>query len=80
MRNPKNKRPWVGPWLRGVREAGATDDKPAPDIASVAKRLRKSKSAISRIETGKSAIPAEDLPAFLRAYGASVDEFMRAAA
>ena len=46
---------------------------------AVAKRLRRSKSAVSRIETGNSSIAADDLPSTLRAYALTVDDFAAAA-
>ena len=74
MQNSRQRRPWVGPWLRKVREAA---DKP-PSLDDVARKVRKSKAAISRFETGKAAISADDLPAFLRAYGVDLGAFDRA--
>lgn len=48
----------------------------SPDgLSAIASRLRRDVSAISRIETGEHAIPADDLPLFLTAYGLTADEF-----
>jgi hypothetical protein len=56
--------PWVGPWLRVCRERGRE-----LELADIASALGRSKAAISRIETGKAAIDADDLPTVLAAYG-----------
>ncbi len=66
--------PWVGPWLQGHREERAI----ARDV--IASRLRRDLSAVSRLETGASAIAADDLPVVLAAYGATPDDFAAMAA
>ena len=65
--------PWVGPWLRGRREARQI----AREAIAVA--LDRDLSSVCRIETGDSAIIADDLPVVLRAYGATPDDFAAAA-
>ncbi len=71
---PKSERrrlaPWVGPWLRERREAAQKDD-----MDVVAARLKRSKSAVSRIETGDAVISADDLPLILRAYRVTPEDF-----
>lgn len=71
MTKPKRRRtaPWVGAWLRGQREASSDD------LDAVAARLRRNKSVISRIETGRSAVSADYLPAVLRAYKLTPEAF-----
>lgn len=76
MRTPARKRrsdPWVGPWLRLRREKAKT---PREKIAA---RLGRELSAVSRIETGASSIPADDLPVVLEAYDATPLDFAREA-
>ena len=76
QQNTKRRRvdPWVGPWLQGYREERSI----ARDV--IASRLRRDLSAVSRLETGASAITADDLPVVLAAYGATPDDFASAAA
>jgi len=65
--------PWVGPWLRSLRESA---DVPREQIADA---LNRELSAVSRIETGASSIPADDLPVVLAAYGTTPAKFAREA-
>ena len=60
--------PWVGPWLRTTRTDATTPD-------DIAKRLKRSKSQVSRIETGLAVISADDLPLILRAYRLTLEQF-----
>lgn len=60
--------PWVGPWLREHRPEGV-------ELDDIARRLKRSKSAVSRIETGHSVISADDLPLILKAYGQTLEAF-----
>ena len=61
---------WVGPWLRTTRTI---------DTETIAKRLRRSTSAVSRIETGLAIISADDLPFVLKAYSLTLEQFTEAA-
>lgn len=73
----KNRRradPWVGIWLRSLRE---DTDVTREQIATA---LGRDESWISRIETGVSAIRADDLPTVLSAYKVSPAQFARKAA
>lgn len=70
-----NAEPWVGGWLREIREKESDDDQGA-----VAKRLGRDQSYVSRIETGASAIAADDLPSVLSAYNVTPARFARAVA
>lgn len=65
----KRTEPWVGPWLKEIRVGREVDR------AEIARRLGRHLSAVSRIETGASAIPSDDLPIVLRAYGATPAEY-----
>ena len=65
--------PWVGPWLRARREDRQIER------ATIADRLGRDLSNVSRLETGDSAIPADDLPIVLRAYEATPDDSAAAA-
>lgn len=42
---------------------------------AIAKKLDRELSAVSRIETGASSIPADDLPVVLAAYDATPGQF-----
>lgn len=64
----RRRPPWVGPWLREQR----SNDVEMDDIA---RRLKRSKSAVSRIETGLAIISADDLPLILKAYGLTLEQF-----
>lgn len=70
-RSRKRLEKWVGPWLRGMREA----EKEKDSLDDIAQRLGRDRGSISRIETGKQSIPADDLPLFLTAYGLTADDF-----
>ena len=48
--------PWVGPWLQELRLGAAMKRE------QIAERLKRNLSAVSRIESGVSSIPADDLP------------------
>jgi transcriptional regulator with XRE-family HTH domain len=72
-RQQSRTEPWVGPWLRKQRIGRGVD------METVAKRLKRSPSAVSRLETGDSSAASDDLPAILRAYSVSIDEFAAAA-
>jgi transcriptional regulator with XRE-family HTH domain len=67
-----NAEPWVGGWLRKIRESESEDDQRA-----VAERLGRDQSYVSRIETGDSAIAADDLPLVLSAYNVTPARFAR---
>ena len=73
----KNRRradPWVGIWLRSLREDTNVSR------GEVATTLGRDESWVSRIETGVSAIRADDLPAVLAAYDVTPAQFARKAA
>ena len=61
--------PWVGPWLRSMR---ATTTLTSEDIAM---RLNIGRSSVSRLESGASSIPADDLPKVLDAYDLTPGKF-----
>ena len=52
-----------------------TSAKDPDGLSEIAQRLRRDKSAISRIETGELSIPSDDLPLFLQAYKLTPDQF-----
>jgi transcriptional regulator with XRE-family HTH domain len=69
MQSNKRRRrcpPWVGPWLREQRTV-TTDE--------IAAKLGVGRSSVSRLESGASSIPADDLPAVLRVYGLTPQKF-----
>ena len=66
---------WVGPWLRQVRL-----DENKETTEQVAARLGVGRSSVSRMESGASSIPADDLPLVLRAYDVSPSRFAARAA
>ena len=61
--------PWVGPWLYARRVAVGLKRE------TIAERLDRDLSAVSRLERGDSAIPADDLPIVLKAYGVTASEY-----
>lgn len=73
MKNRRRADPWVGAWLRSLREE--------TDVTreQIGKKLGRDESSICRLETGVSAIAADDLPAVLAAYGVSPAHFARKA-
>lgn len=73
-KNRRRASPWVGIWLRSLREETEVTRE------QVASTLNRDESWISRIETGVSAIRADDLPAVLAAYDVSPAQFARKAA
>lgn len=61
--------PWVGPWLRAAREGrNVSRDE-------IARRLARNLSAVSRMESGTSSVPADDIPVVLKAYGLTAAQF-----
>jgi hypothetical protein len=58
-----------------MRETARRSGAKSSEVADVARRLRRHVSAVSRIETGHSAIPADDLPVVLRAYRLTPEQF-----
>lgn len=71
MQHSKRRRcePWVGPWLKEQREENSLT------VDEIRSRLKRSQSAISRMESGSAAIPADDLPMVLRAYDLTPGRF-----
>lgn len=73
MQTPHGRRrlaPWVGPWLQERREQRG-------DLSreEIARRLDRDLSAVVRMESGRSAIPADDLPLFLAVYEVTAGQF-----
>lgn len=68
---------WVGPWLRGLREE--RDE----SLATVVERLKPTDTdgpvvlltTLSRIERGETFFPSDELPKFLLAYKATLEDF-----
>lgn len=63
--------PWVGPWLQRQR----LKSKPVVTREAIAAKIGRDTSAVGRIESGRSSIPADDLPVFLDAYGLTPAQF-----
>lgn len=76
--NRRRAEPWVGPWLRVQRESDAEKKRPGSEMDDVARRLKRSKASISRIETGRGLINADDLLIVLRAYRRTLDDLASA--
>lgn len=69
---------WVGHWLRDCRkEAGLEQG----DVVSRlrARDYKVDQSQVSRMETGKSTIAADDLPVIVEAFGSTMRRFEREA-
>jgi transcriptional regulator with XRE-family HTH domain len=61
--------PWVGPWLREHRTAAGVA------LDEIARALDVGRSSVSRLESGVSSIPSDDLPAVLKVYGLTPRRF-----
>jgi transcriptional regulator with XRE-family HTH domain len=69
LKGKRQRRRWVGPWLRGIREGGPLDQ------TDMGKKLGRDQSYVSRLEAGLGIITADDLPRVLRAYGVTPAQF-----
>ena len=65
--------PWVGPWLKQVREAR----RETVHQGEVAARMDRDQPYVSRLESGEMTLPADDLPLVLRAYEVSEAQFAK---